>query len=294
MNSMQPSGTYARTSPLAAAALVALGCGSNPSLATPADQDAAADASTTWVCDSQHDDWERCAEERVQYCHVLDGMEPHFHWGADCASLGLSCTQIEPGKAACVDRSTKCAASDVRCDQNAVVFCADGWVARTPCGTSKECVEHDGPPRCVDKSGTEQSACEVFAGKAASENAVADFASFPDAHVDPGKLYEIQLPQGSAGYVHFPVTATGDYYLYLAGKGFFDAFEHRGGTDVVPAASGGTPHESCAALIGDQWHSTLVYDGPGAGEPVPYVVRFKAMPDGGAVKIMIQSKGNER
>lgn len=276
---------------LAAWAFLAAACGDNRTVQASDVPDSGAESGLPWACDPSHNGWERCSEGQIEYCHVVEGMDPHFHGGLNCSDLGLTCTPLDDGAAVCVDPTTTCVASGARCEENSALFCAQGYLAREPCGTSKECVVSDGTPRCVDKATPGPSACEVFGGSAVSETAAAEFASFPDAHVEPGKLYHIELPPDVPGYVHFPVLASGTHELSFAAGGFFDAVLKRDGTEVVPAASGGEPSPSCANLIAAQWHVGLTYDGPGAGEPVPYVMRFKAVKGGGHVEIMVQDMG---
>jgi len=289
---MNISTKLVRISFLVALALALGACGDDPEELPP---DGGAPAS--WECDSSHDGWKRCDEGKIKYCHVVAGMDPHFHWGTDCAARELECVEIDDtGAAACVDSETACTAQDVRCDQNTAYFCVDGNLAQEPCGTASTCEMVDGLPGCVEKSVPAEDlaklACDAFAAGPDPETAVSDFASFKDAHVDLDHAYAIQLPDGVPGYVHFPVKATGEYVIFLSDAGRFDTFMHRDGTEVSPAATGGVAASSCANVVGDHWHATLAFDAEaGVNGPVPYVVRFKAVPGGATVKVMIGVKG---
>lgn len=310
--------------PILVALALALGaCGEDPEELPPDGGDAPA----SWECDSSHDGWKRCDGGKIKYCHVVAGMDPHFHWGTDCAARALECVEIgDEGAAACVDSETPCSAQDVRCDQNTAYFCVDGNLAQEPCGTASTCEMVDGLPGCVEKSGEcgghghlvsgacvcddgyvpdpsdstacvpaedlAKLACDSFAASPDPETAVSDFASFEDAHMDLDHAYAVQLPDGVPGYVHFPVKATGEYVIFLSDAGRFDAFMHRDGTEVSPAATGGVAASSCASVVGDHWHVALTFDAEaGANGPVPYIVRFKPVPGGATVKAMIRVKG---
>ena len=134
---------------LALAALLAL-----PLLAACESDGGGEEGTTTWECDAAHDDWELCTDGVVQWCHVLEGMEPHFHNGANCAALGLECVELTAGDAACVDMDSSCTEGDSYCgaegteDENTAFTCVDGHLAVEPCGTAYHCHEEDGAAVC--------------------------------------------------------------------------------------------------------------------------------------------------
>ncbi len=316
-----------------ASATAALGCSSESNSAAPLASvpndggfDAEGNKALAWECDTSHNGWERCTDNRVEYCHIVSGMDPHFHWGADCVSLGLACVDVDDkGNAACVDSSKSCTPVDQKCDQNAAYFCVNGKLAQEPCGTAKECHADEGIPHCEDK-GTEcgghghldagtchcdtgyvvdpadakncasavefpLQSCDLFRATPANESVVSTFADFPKAHADLDKPYTVTLPDNAPSYVHFPVQATGEYVLFLSDPSRFDAFMHRSGSNVSPPASGGVPNGMCSDLIKDHWHASLTFDGAATDTKVPYVVRFKAVPGGGPVSFMIRAEG---
>ncbi|PID38300.1 MAG: hypothetical protein CSB49_06330 [Proteobacteria bacterium] len=273
-------------------------------------------------CTKDRPDWRQCSEGKIQVCHVVSGMDPHFHWGADCKSLGLSCVNInKQGKAACVDETKTCATADEKCEGNTAYFCVDGKLGQEPCGTAATChVEageaphceaaseacgghghlHDGACRCdtgykvdpadkancvADKAFTE-IACDEFAVTPKSETVVEVFASFEDVHVDLDTPYEVTLPDDKPSYLHFSVTETGEYVIFLSEAGVFDTFMHRNETEVAPA--GGVANGKCATAIRDHWHADLTFDGAPGDTKVPYIVRFKAVAGGKTVTLMIK------
>jgi hypothetical protein len=295
----------------------------------PPPVDPGADAGiSAFECKEGRDGWQQCEDGKIQYCHIVSGMDPHFHWGTDCQALGLSCVNLDAeGNAACVDRSKSCVPADEKCDANTAYFCVEGKLGQEPCGTAAECHAGDGEkPHCEDK-GTEcgghghvhdaechcdtgysldptnklnciadvdvaTAACAAF-GQTPTPEAVVDvFADFPKAHVDVEKLYELTLPDGKPSYVHFPVTATQKYVISLSEPGVFDAFVHRSGQDVSPAPVGGAPNAECATVIKDQWHATLAFDGSATDAKVPYIVRLKPQAGGKKVVVMLKADSN--
>lgn len=311
--------------------VTAAACGSDSEDVSPSADaggaDSTVDAGASWECEASRNGWERCNDNRVQYCHIVTGMDPHFHWGADCVSLGLTCVEVDGSNAACVDNNTPCTVADERCAENVAYFCVGGKLAQEPCGTARECHDTSGTPRCEDKStecggnghldagacvcdsgyvvdpdnatncisevGFPQLACNDFAGSATPEAAVSDFASFEDAHVELDQPYQIALPANAAGYVHFPVTRSGEYVVFLSDAGVFDALMNRNGQDLSPSASGGVANAKCADSIKDHWHASLVFDAPVGQTPIPYVVRFKAVASPSSVKVLIKRNDAE-
>ncbi|MDX9722585.1 MAG: hypothetical protein RBU37_17695 [Myxococcota bacterium] len=279
---------------------------------------------TDWVCDASHDGWEKCTDNKVQHCHIVEGMDHHFHWGADCAALGLTCmVRGEAGHAACVDTATPCTETDQRCENNTAYFCIDGKLAQDPCGTSKHCHADEGVPHCEELDDEECSghghlhdgechceegyvlapddatkcvsevdfptqSCTLFAGTAHSEAAVTPFSEFPNAHVELDQVYEVTLPDNVESYVHFPVTESAEYVIFLSTAGIFGAFLHRNESSIN--ASGGVPNGMCSDTIADHYHAELSFDGAETDTKVPYIVRFNAVSGGATVKVLIRKK----
>lgn len=106
------------------------------------------------VCTAAHDGFEKCENNRIQWCHVLDGTAPHFHEGLNCQALGLSCVEHAHEhdghthyQAFCVDESMTCEAGEFRCEANRAHNCLEGAMAVSPCGT-RECHEESGQAVC--------------------------------------------------------------------------------------------------------------------------------------------------
>ncbi len=106
-----------------------------------------------WECEDGKDGWERCTDNKVQYCHIVEGMEPHFHWGQDCQKDGYECVEVKDGEAVCVDHSTSCSEGDFHCDglDDTAYNCVDGHYSVIPCGTSKACHETTTEAVCEEK-----------------------------------------------------------------------------------------------------------------------------------------------
>ncbi len=134
-----------------------------------ADPDGDSDGDTeegTWdgVCTDERDGWEKCENNRIQWCHVLEGMDPHFHEGSNCEALGLTCVEHAREhddhthyEAFCVDESMICEAGTFACVDNTAQNCIDGVMALEPCGT-KHCHEEAAEAVC------EQEGEEVCGG----------------------------------------------------------------------------------------------------------------------------------
>ena len=330
---------------LACASLIgislALGaCGSDDDPANPAAGGAGGSAgsgasagsggSSAWQCDADHADWESCSENKVQYCHIVSGMAPHFHWGMDCEALGYTCHDDGAGHATCVDMAQTCTAGEFRCEDNTAYNCIDGHMGIETCGTAQTCHEeaseahceeasnecgghghvHDNmchcddgykvdpedPLNCVAEVSFAQLACDEFqSGTVEQRQVVTTFAEVfgPDSRADLDVPVEVQLPDNQVSYIHFPVTATGEYVLFFDKAGVFDTVLHRGdkttGQAVSPPPSGGTPNGKCETVLPEHWHASLTYDGDGSG-PVPYVLQFKA---GAAQKVKFILKLHE-
>ncbi len=111
-------------------------------------------ASERWECDEAHADWERCHGGVIEWCHVLDGSEPHFHHSTDCHALGLECFEPESGAAFCFDPEYACTTGEFRCgeagsaEHNTAFNCVDGHWTIDPCGTAGECHEEEDRAHC--------------------------------------------------------------------------------------------------------------------------------------------------
>ncbi len=109
------------------------------------------------VCSEETENFEKCEDNRIQWCHVLEGMDPHFHEGLNCESLGLTCMEHAENAgtdqlryvAYCVDESITCEEGEYACAENTAQNCLDGVMAMEPCGTGT-CHEHDGEALCED------------------------------------------------------------------------------------------------------------------------------------------------
>jgi uncharacterized protein YceK len=275
-------------------------------------------------CKVGRENWKQCKDGKVQWCHVLDKSDAHFHWSHECDLQGLSCVNIDnKGKAACVDETKSCTAADEKCDNNTAYFCVNGKLGQEPCGTAKVCHHEKGKaPHCVKKSvecgghghihgdschcdkgykqdpgdkknciaevGFPQQSCVLFGKTATKKTLVEDFSKFKDAHAEHDTVYEVTLPDNKPAYVHFPVKATGNYVIFLSHTDVFDSFVHRNRKEV--SSSGGKPNGKCADTIKDHWHGKLTLDGDKDVEKVPYIVRFKAVTGGKTIQFMLRHK----
>lgn len=262
---------------------------------------------TSFECTVERDGWEQCSGDEVQYCHIVEGMDPHFHWGADCGALGFECVEVSESEAVCVDPASSCTVGEHRCEENTAYNCVDhggeGRWAVIPCGTSKTCHDeadeavceeeageecgghghlHDGECHCDEGYGHDgadvttcvidpESMCTLFGGEAHVHTAVTQFEDFPSAHADLYEPVEVELPAGAPSYIHFPVTHDDDFVLFVDTPGAIDAVMHRDETDVASFHAAGA-NGMCDTEIPEHYHVGLEMDGEQA--PVPYVIRF--------------------
>ncbi len=256
-------------------------------------------------CTEERDGWEQCVDDRIQWCHLVTGMEPHFHWSTDCSELGLSCVETDDHKAHCVDMTQNCDEGDAFCDHNTAHYCVDGHLAEKPCGTSNVCREEGGTAFCEPMSGDEcgghgyldhgECVCDRFyeqdpedalvcieanpfpeqacimhsEDERHTEEAASSFeeALTQDHHAHLDEIIQATLDAGSAGYLRFPVAESGDYVIFLDTEGELSRVLDENGDEI--SASGGTPNDMCPEVWVEHYHvHTHVH------EMVPYVIEF--------------------
>ncbi len=136
--------------------LAAIGCGDDDDPSTSSGQDDDDDDDSDedsppvegdFACVEDRANWEQCADDMIQWCHVIEGMDPHFHWGMDCASSGYSCVELTASQAVCVDMSSSCDEGAFKCEDNTAYNCVDGHWGIESCG-SKECAEESAAAIC--------------------------------------------------------------------------------------------------------------------------------------------------
>ena len=286
--------TMPRVSSLVAAMLLAA-AGCNDSDADD-DSGAAGAAGTSFQCSEATAGWEQCVDGQVQYCHIVAGMQPHFHWGTDCQSLGYECLELSQSEAACLDQDSTCTVGEFRCQDNTAYNCVDhegyGHFTVVPCGTSAACHEHDGEAHCVhaETTFTPQDACDAMTADEVEETAVvAEFSAVfaEDYHADLGIRVHVTLPDDQPSYLHFAVFSAGQFAVFLDQPAVFDGILHRDQTDVT--VSGGSAVELCSIDAPEHWHANLGWDGDGTEgtTPVPYVIRFQAVAGGAEVSFAV-------
>jgi hypothetical protein len=262
----------------------------------------------SFECVAARDGWEQCLDNKVQYCHIVEGMEPHFHWGADCAALGYACVELSENEAACLDESTTCTAGTFKCENNTAYNCVteeghSHW-AIEPCGTAKHCHEEANEAHCEEEEdsnecgghghlhdnechcdtgyghdGTDtttciinpESICTLFGSTPHQHTVATAFADFPNVHADLYEPIEVALPANTSSYIHFPVTHNGEYVIFVDTAGSVEAVMHRNETDVTGLSAAGA-NGMCSTEIPEHYHLELAMDGETA--PVPYIIRF--------------------
>mgnify|MGYP001292112109 CR=1 FL=1 len=122
-------------------------CGGDDSAADGDSDEETEGALWDGVCTEERSGWEKCDSNRIQWCHVVEGMEAHFHEGLNCEALSLTCVEHEleedgavSYRAFCVDESMTCGDGEFACSDNTAQNCIDGVMALEPCGT-KHCHE---------------------------------------------------------------------------------------------------------------------------------------------------------
>lgn len=256
--------------------VLAVSCGDDEAM--PVDEE-------TFACTEERDGWQQCVDGAVQWCHVLPDTPPHFHSGAHCERLGLTCVEHADNRASCVDESTSCSAGESRCSEaNEALTCLDGRFTIEPCGTARECHVHDGVAECEEPMSPEDfptMACTTFQDEAHAETkdvALAIEDVFDHAyHAERGRPTTVTLPENRVSYIHFPVEWHGDYVVFLSEAGVLDEIVDR--EEAVMTKSGGVPNGKCSDVIRDHYHAHLHYDPPsGHSGPIPYVLRFASGP----------------
>lgn len=253
-------------------------------------------AAASWECTVERDGWERCVDQKVEYCHIVSGMEPHFHWGADCQTLGFTCVELSQSQAACLDEASTCTIGQFKCEDNTAYNCMDhggyGHWAVEPCGTAATCKQDGTNALCEHAEVTfdPQNACDAMTATAVEEKSVTPtFASVfvPDYHAELGIRVHVTLPDNQVSYIHFPVFSCGEFAVFMDRTGVFDGIQHRDQTNMT--VSGGTAVELCSTDVPDHRHADLEWDGDGTEgtDPVPYVIRFKAIAGGGQVSFAV-------
>ncbi len=255
----------------------------------------------SFECTTEREGWEQCVDGKVQFCHI-----DHFHWGADCATLGYECVELTESTAACLDENSTCVVGEFKCETNTAYNCVDedghGHWAIEPCGTAAYCHEeateahcesaggecgghgllHEGVCECfagyahdaadtstcvIDPAGM----CTVFGGTPHQETVVTSFAEFENAHAELYEPIQVTLPATTSGYIHFDVTHDDEYVIFADNPAAVEAVMHRNQTDVVSFQAVGAVG-ACATEIPQHYHMDLVMDGE--TPPVEYVIRF--------------------
>ena len=286
------------------------------------------------VCTTEREGWEKCDSNRIQWCHILEGMTPHFHEGLNCQALGLTCVEQESAgggltgyEAFCVDESMTCQQGAYACVDNTARNCVGGVTALAPCGTqvcdlsggeavcrqdtTEECGGHgqlvdgacqcddtyeqdpDDPADCVSSYTFPQRACYVFNQGRDSipldhQLDATNDRPGPHAHVD--EVMQVRLLAAhTSNYVHFPVTQTGEYVLFLDTAGVV--------TNVYDADGLALPMENpgangmCADVLADHFHISTTYTGDGSSA-VPAIVEFQVAQDT-TVKLLVMFEDEE-
>ena len=164
------------------------------------------------ICTNERDGWEKCDNNRIQWCHVLEGMDPHFHEGSNCEALGLTCVEHAHEhdghtdyEAFCVDESMTCEEGEFTCVDNTARNCIDGVMALEPCGTmlcheeTDEAVcEQEGDAECGGHGHMESDECHCDENYEVdpddSTNCVATL-SFPEIACQTFTDYKDDIPE---------------------------------------------------------------------------------------------------
>lgn len=275
---------------LAAAGAVAFGVAGCDGDDATTDETTAAES---FACTADKAGWEQCTDNMVQWCHAEAGMEPHFHWGANCQDLGQSCVELSGTEAACVDTSSSCSAGEHRCEKETAYNClADGHWAVEPCIGTTICHEAAAGAICQDECASfdPQLACDALATTPESKQVAAIFSEVLDEayHAELDTAVQVTLPDGAASYIHFPVTQSGRYLVFLDTADVLGTILGADETDMTPA--GGGPNDACPDDLLDRYYADLIYDGSG-GAPVPFVIRFNAGPSRTVTFVIVRQCG---
>ncbi len=291
------------------------------------------DVISSWECSAETNGWERCTENKIEYCHIVEGMDPHFHWSDDCESKGYKCVETAEGEAVCVDETASCSEGEFSCDseKNIAYNCIDGHKSIESCGTSKACheedakahceavaedecgghghlhdnechcdegyvVDPDNSKNCIEEIAFPQLACNQFTENTPEEvTAVTSFADFKDVHVETDIPVTVTLSANSEGYVHFPVRHTADE------GGAYVIFLNK--AEILDKVldmnenelliSGGTANGKCPDTLVEHWHVTTTYDDVTSDSPKPAIIKFKALEEATTVSLIIKYKEAE-
>lgn len=313
--------------------MFAAGCDDNSSNSSNDNEINDSDALALWECSEETNGWERCSENKIEYCHIVEGMDPHFHWSDDCESKGYKCVEIEDGDALCVDETLTCSDGEFSCDSstNIAYNCIDGYKSVESCGTAKVCsegeekafceavsedecsghgylqdeicvcnegykVDPDDVEACIEEIAFPQLACNQFSENDPEEvTAVTSFADFSTVHVETDIPIQITLTANSEGYVHFPVTHT------VSEGGEYVIFLSKAGvldkvldmTETELLISGGTANGKCPETLVEHWHAITTYDDVESDSPKPAIIKFKAQEEATTVSLIIKYKEAE-
>jgi len=231
----------------------------------------------SFECTAATAGWQQCTDNMVQWCHLVSADDAHFHWGANCEDLGLTCTELSAAEAVCVDTASSCTPGEAKCEQGAAFNClADGHWAVEPC--TGDCQMQGTEAVCEAACSLDpQDACDAMAATPESKQVTEVFSAVfsEDTHADIGVPVEVTLPDQALSYIHFPVTSSGEHLVFLDTAGVLDTILDADETDQLPA--GGSANSACPDELTDHYHADLDYSGSG-GDPVPFVLRFKAVP----------------
>lgn len=229
----------------------------------------------TWECDADHDDWERCEDGVMTWCHA-DVETPHFHASTDCAADGYVCAEREPGDAVCVDEATSCNDADASCGEGIAYNCLDGKRTVERCSLSQACHLHEGVAQCEDADEiADEAVCDAFvdghrheAGLVQSFDEVFSSAS----HAPLNEWVTVELPEQADAYLHFPVAAGGTYRVLLDHSGILADVSNREGVAATATSEGAL--EACPTEVPETWTANLA----GADSSIPYVLHFSPVP----------------
>jgi hypothetical protein len=282
-------------------------------------------------CEDGRDGWEMCVNDEVRYCHIVEGMDPHFHGGIDCASDGLTCVVNDEHEAACVDPNTSCNEGEFKCEDNTAYNCVDGNWAMRACGTAAECHEEEDEAHChahEDEGGEECGghghldgdechcdefyevdaddatvciladppglACDAYHNHGPHAATAADSAAGslnPDAHAELLERIDVTLLEGQQSFIHFPVTETGDYVVMMSAADVLVGVADAEGTLLTTADDKAGANPQCDTELVEHWHAHLEYTGDGT-DPVPHVLEFNPTDDN-TVSLVIFFAGHE-
>ena len=116
----------------------------------------------------------------------------------------------------------------------------------------------------------DQHACEHLGDDPEQVQAVSTFADFSNAHVDLETLAEIDLPENSQGFVHFPGKETGEVLVFVDTADAIDTFLDADENELIAHSHGS--NTDCPDEFPEVWHVEIVND---SGSVQPQIIRFK-------------------